>query len=824
MRCYINQVYYAILLDTECTMNCFLPWNLKDMTNISAEKLQRNIGQQTSYIELYRSELLKESLRFNIASLLRHVVLNKASFNSDDLSRRATDCLIVFLHCATFLKKAYFAPTDAENPAVGKCARNLHRLMLENVKTTMKYMDYNLLLDIARGRIAESDMYSSREAIHRQIFPDADIPVPFKDDALGSEFLRLADIESSTGKEFSDFDVQKHSALTNEICQMLSAVPRKDDQLPESRFGIIGSCRSYLNTPFIKYGNTYYSFVVPYSLRRIAERLEEQELPQIGIIPNVEETQDPEQMVEPEPEPEPVAEIVLNYDEPTDEPEVESEAEEAEIEETEPEPEEQPVEEDLVIEAAKEPVPEEEAELENAELQIEEEEQSEPDEPFKEEPVEAEAEPETEDEPASEIVLNYDEPTDESKLEDEEVEPEAETPVEVESISKTEDETEIEESEPEIDMTSEEEPIPEIVPDEERLLLDVDTPFDEDDEIDTEPEEGEVLSDDNSAYRETDEYEFPDEFEEDKSNSQADEEESDFYEESDDTPDENIQPVNPNDDSYYDEEPYTALVSPDTYEYLEEAKPSEFETDPMLEEQESLDDAYDEYDEEPSEETVQEEEPDPYSSDSLFDMVDDDSDEDQDTPQKEEPQDDIVPDEEQEKSFPSLDDEVDVQNDPEPEPEPEPEEQPKVEETAANLPLLDSILSFSPSRNNPITQYLTACTFEQQKEIVRVIELARKAWLIDSKDKMFTIPDTSISIAVFSETLDPMITIQRRENIGAVMYASQKDTWNSLELSYDSSGQFSKADFNRISRSSFSDWEWKIVEKLGLRLIERRSK
>ena len=89
---------------------------------------------------------------------------------------------------------------------------------------------------------------------------------------------------------------------------------------------------------------------------------------------------------------------------------------------------------------------------------------------------------------------------------------------------------------------------------------------------------------------------------------------------------------------------------------------------------------------------------------------------------------------------------------------------------------------------------------------------------------MFTIPDTSISIAVFSETLDPMITIQRRENIGAVMYASQKDTWNSLELSYDSSGQFSKADFNRISRSSFSDWEWKIVEKLGLRLIERRSK
>ena len=150
-------------------MNCFLPWNLKDMTNISAEKLQKNIGQQTSYIEMYRSELLKESLRFNIASLLRYLAINRESFNSDDFSRRATDCLIVFLHAASFLKKAYFAPTDAENPTVGKCVRNLHRLMLENVKATMKYLDYYLLLDIARGKIEESEMLEKRKAISVKI-------------------------------------------------------------------------------------------------------------------------------------------------------------------------------------------------------------------------------------------------------------------------------------------------------------------------------------------------------------------------------------------------------------------------------------------------------------------------------------------------------------------------------------------------------------------------------------------------------------------------------------------------------------------------------
>ena len=69
-----------------------------------------------------------------------------------------------------------------------------------------------------------------------------------------------------------------------------------------------------------------------------------------------------------------------------------------------------------------------------------------------------------------------------------------------------------------------------------------------------------------------------------------------------------------------------------------------------------------------------------------------------------------------------------------------------------------------------------------------------------------------------------MLIIQRRENIGAVMYASQKDYWNSLEISYDGAGQLVKADFIRISRNTFSDWEWKVVEKLGTRRLERRDR
>lgn len=664
-------------------MNCFLPWNLKDMTNISAEKLQKNISQQTSYIEMYRTELLKESLRFNVASLLRHLLINRSSLNTDDLSKRATDCLIVFLHATAFLKKAYFAPTDAENPAVGKCVRNLHRLMLENVKATMKYLDYYLLLDIARGKIASEEMFEKRKAIHDQIFPDTDIPLPFKNDAIGSEFLKLVEMENSQANEFSDFEVLKHCNLPLEVCQSLSAPTRRDDELPESRFGIIGSCRTYLDTPFIRYGNTYYSFVSSYCLKRISDLTENIEIKA-------------EAPSEPEPEPEP------------------------------------------------EPTPE--------------------------------------------------------------VEPE---------------------------------PVPEIIPDSEESD-DENNPFDESDEIESESEEDDSLkSDDDSAYLETDEYEFPDEFEEDVTPaSEENSEEHDVYEETEEIPDESIQPANPNDDSYYDEEPYTALVSPDTYEYLEKADEEEFIPDPMLEEQEELADAYDEYEEEPVEQQSQqeEEEEDPYSG-SLFDILDDSDEETEPESEVEEPQIEEQTDSEQDDSFPPFEEEETVEEqlpepepepvpetEPEPEPEPEPTPEPEPETAPATLPLLEQILSFSPSRNNPITQYLTNCTAENQKEIVRVIELARKSWLIDGKDKMFTIPETNISVAVFLQSQDPMKEIQRRENIGAVMYSSSKDNWNSLELSYDSSGKLVKADFNRISKSSFTDWEWKIVEKLGERIIERRAK
>ena len=791
-------------------MNCFLPWNLKDMLNISSEKLQKNIGQQISFIELYRTELLRESLRFNVASLLRHVAMNRISFGADDFSRKATDCLIVFLHAVAFQKTAYFAPTDVENPAVGKCARNLHRLMLENLKSTMKYIDYSVLLSVARGSLSEFGMYSERERIYSEVFPDNDVMDVCGVDDVNDQFFKLIDRENAEPHGFVDFDVMRNTTLSSEICSALSGQPRRDSELPESEYGIIGASLECLKTPFIKYSGSYYCFVAQYCLKYIAPVVE-----QLAVEPEQEE--EPEIVSEPKPEqeedipfeePEPEEESEEEAAEPEEEPEEEIGSEE----ETEPEPEAEPVPEFVVPEPEEEPVeklaeePVEEYEEETPEPEPEQEE----DIPF-EEPAPVEEEPAPEPEPEPEPIP---EPEPEPI-----VEPIPEP--EIQEAPDSEEEDEIPFDEPE---------------DTDEYMYD-----DEEEDEEEQPDEDESFSDADSAYTETDEYEYPDEFEEDTSNSlkEAEEEEEEVYDIAED--DQGDEPVAVEPTKLYDDgergKPYTALVSPDTYEYLNEADASDFQLDPYLEEQE----VYEE--DEEDEESSQNEEPeeDPYNGESLFSMTDEIETEEEESSRK---QDETVTDspEEQQQSFPEDEEEeahvpaphhapepeAEPESESEPEAEPEsesaPEPEPEEPAPAETLPLLDQILRFAPSRNNPIVQYLTACTPAQQQEIVRVIELARKAWLRDSKDKMFTIPDTNISVAVFSETQDPMVNIQRRENIGAVMFASRKDGWNSLELSYDASGQLTRADFNRISRSDFSEWEWKIVEKLGTRLIERRGK
>lgn len=254
-------------------MNCYLSWNLNEMTNISAEKLQKNMSQQSSYLELYKKELTKEVLNLNIACALKYVNQHKFSFGSDNFSKKATDCLIVFLHAMAFQKDSYFLPSDEESPILAKACRNLHRLMIENLKATMRYIDYSVLLEKACGKISLSDMFSLRDDLYSKIFPNEELVNVCNDEKVNDSFFSLIDAENSTTCGFIGYDVQHTSALDDSICEALSLSYSSVDCIEESVYGVIGSSVKYLETPFIKYGKRYYSFVTKFSLVHIREML-----------------------------------------------------------------------------------------------------------------------------------------------------------------------------------------------------------------------------------------------------------------------------------------------------------------------------------------------------------------------------------------------------------------------------------------------------------------------------------------------------------------------------------------------------------------------
>lgn len=655
-------------------MNCYLPWKLNDMTSISAEKLQRNINQQVSYLELYKGELVKEAFRFNVASILKYTCIHRDSFGNDPLSRKATDCLIVFLHAMAVQRNAFFTPSDSETSIQAKGCRNLHRLMLENLKATMRYIDYTVLLDRASGKTDVSEMFKARDEIYSKVFPDEILLDVCGDESINDGFFSIIDVENSCGGNFIDYDVKNICNLDDSLCEMLSLPSSSQDGFGEdSQYGVIGDMGQYLDTPFIKHSGRFYSFVTRFSLERIHARI--------------------------------------------------------------------------------------------ADLY----------------PAKAVAEEDSSDE-------CIDENTEEEDVED------------------------VAEDDDSKDIVSEEEVL--------------DTYEDESEEYDEPLEEFFPLADKDPEPSCGDGEEKGD-----SSNEEVGEE--------------------------MHQGEYTALVGDDAYSYLDDVPPEEFESDPLLDEQDSLYEEDDDGDESVAEDEALQDQADPYSEKSLFDVCDDDepetSEEQSDVPEEEpcveneatseeeavvedecSPAEEVVIEEDSSEDAPCPAEETIASEQEEPEPvEPE-EEEPKAEPTPVHEhiqesashgsdSILDQVLK-SFAKSNPVVQYVEQCTEGQRDELAGVMEKALAACREDGKDKMFAIPDTTISVCIFRTTRDPMLEIQRRENVGALMFAGGHDTWNSLELYVNELGSLVKCEYRKVTRFSFSDWEWKIVEKLGQRILDRRGR
>ena len=660
-------------------MNCYLSWNLKDMTNISAEKLQRNLAQQVAYLDLYRSELTKEAYRFNIASILKYASVHKASFGNDALSKKATECLIVFLHAVALRQQAFFTPSDSENSVHSKGCRNLHRLMLENVKATMRYIDYSVLLKRAHGEIDINQMFSLREELYNKVFPEETIVDVCSKESINDSFFSIVDHENSTDESFAGYDVQNICHLDSSVCELLSAQCCSLEDFGESEYGILGSIMGSLETPFLKHSGNYYSFVTRFSLNKIHEKLS-------SMFPDEEEEEfeDPEE---------------YNSFAPYEESEVAPEVEDEEIdgetneveaeEELEEEPEEDssddeiPWDEDAEEPSEEETEPEEDNIYEDA---IEDEDDIDPFEFFEEEELEEEAPEEVKEE-------EDEDPYNGSLFDDIDSEPEPEEEAHI-----------VEEP-----VSGEEPAVDEATSEQEESVVDEPAPVEEEPTPESEPE-------------------------------------PELTPEGEPEPEPEPQPV---EEPVLEEKPAPASQPESEVEPTPEPQP---EPQP-----------------EPTPEPAPAEEPAPA---------------------------------------------------PEPEPTPEPVSTPVPNEP---LLLLDTITK-SFTKENSLTTFASQHNHEQRKEISNYIDSAWQACIKDGHDKMFTIPESTISVIIFKASRDPMLQMQRRQNVGALMYLNQKDSWDALELPINENGALLEPTFTTITKRSFTDWQWRIVENIGMRMLERRKK
>ena len=104
-----------------------------------------------------------------------------------------------------------------------------------------------------------------------------------------------------------------------------------------------------------------------------------------------------------------------------------------------------------------------------------------------------------------------------------------------------------------------------------------------------------------------------------------------------------------------------------------------------------------------------------------------------------------------------------------------------------------------------------------------LIEQALELQVIDGKDKMFTIPNSTLTIILPTGTNDQLKKWQRMNSLGSLMYSNDKESWDILTLNYKDQELMSIKE-SSISRSSFSDVDWKFVVTTGSRLKKKKNR
>lgn len=92
----------------------------------------------------------------------------------------------------------------------------------------------------------------------------------------------------------------------------------------------------------------------------------------------------------------------------------------------------------------------------------------------------------------------------------------------------------------------------------------------------------------------------------------------------------------------------------------------------------------------------------------------------------------------------------------------------------------------------------------------------------DNKDKMFTIPESNLSIILPINKNDQLKRWERMNSLGALMYSKDMDSWNVLTLNFDDDKALKSIKEWEITKDSYSSVDWKFVVTTGSRLKKKK--
>lgn len=126
--------------------------------------------------------------------------------------------------------------------------------------------------------------------------------------------------------------------------------------------------------------------------------------------------------------------------------------------------------------------------------------------------------------------------------------------------------------------------------------------------------------------------------------------------------------------------------------------------------------------------------------------------------------------------------------------------------------------------DSPFFNICKANDVELLNAIDYLIGKALDSQKVDGKDKMFTLPESNLSIVLPTNKNDQLKKWERMNSLGALMYSKDMDIWNALTLTYDESKELKAIREWSLTKDSYSPVDWKFVVTTGSRLKKKNKK